>query len=73
MKNLCNGEKAHEFLLRIDHGELLQENQCIFDIEGVDISGIYFSRICFKMNDWRITRIILYTKQYTNAIFICSH
>ena len=52
VKHFCNGEKAHEFLLRIDHGEILQENQCIFDIEGVDISGIYFSRISFKMNDF---------------------
>ena len=41
VKSYCNGEKAHEFLLRIGHGEILQENQCLFDIERVDISGIF--------------------------------
>jgi hypothetical protein len=47
VKSYCNGEKAHDFLLRIGHGELLQENQCIFDIERVDISGIVF-KISFR-------------------------
>lgn len=41
VKSYCNGKKPHEFLLRIGHGELLSENQCVFDIEGIDISGIF--------------------------------
>ena len=42
VKSHCNGEnrKSHEFYSRIEHGEMLQENQCILDVKDIDMSGI---------------------------------
>ena len=39
IKSECSGEKSHQFLLRIEHGDILGENNCILDVKNVDISG----------------------------------
>ena len=39
IKSECSGDKGHRFLLRIEHGEILAENNCILDVKNVDISG----------------------------------
>ena len=39
VKSECSGDKDHRFLLRIEHGEILNDNNCILDVKSVDISG----------------------------------
>ena len=40
IKSECSGVNGHQFLLRIEHGEILGDNNCILDVKHVDISGI---------------------------------
>ena len=40
IKSECSGDKSHRFLLRIEHGEVMGDKNCILDINNVDISGI---------------------------------
>ena len=49
VKSYCSGKKDHDFLLRIGHGEILEENRCVLEVTHINRLGIMFDNFFQNM------------------------